>query len=88
MSRYGHRYYLITGLNEGEPIRPYAIDTLDEDLDFHLDCGPYDNARYYEPISKERYQEEIKKQRDFERKQFQETMQKIRKENKEKNNER
>lgn len=71
------RYYLITGLDEGQEIVPYAIDTHKDDLDFHLDCGSYDKARYYEPISKQRYQEEIEKEQERNEREYQKMMEEV-----------
>ncbi len=48
-------YFKITGLDEGEPIEPYGVETYSTRP--MISNGLYqDQVRYYEPITKEEYQ--------------------------------
>ena len=54
-------YFLITGLDNGEPIEPYGVET---DASYPvINTGlNHDSVRYYEPITKEEYYKLIKKE--------------------------
>ena len=53
-------YFLITGLDNGEPIEPYAVATYSSYPESIM--GTYgDSVRYYEPITREEYYKLIKK---------------------------
>ena len=53
-------YFKITGLDNGEPIEPYGVETYSSSP--RIDIGLYqDKVRYYEPITKEEYQKLINK---------------------------
>ena len=48
------KYFKITGLDNGKPIKPYGVETNGESP--HISVGLYgDKVRYYEPITREEY---------------------------------
>jgi len=52
-------YFKITGLENGEPIEPYGVETYSSYPTINI--GLYaDSVRYYEPISKKEYEELMK----------------------------
>lgn len=53
------KYYLITGFDNGEPIKPYIVltDADSPDLSHFYKVG--DSVRYYEPISRDEAIEHI-----------------------------
>jgi hypothetical protein len=49
------KYFKITGLENGQPIEPYGVETNGACPE--INTGLYwDSVRYYEPITKEEYQ--------------------------------
>lgn len=49
------RYFKITGLENGQPIEPYVVETNGACPEINI--GLYqDKVLYYEPITKEEYQ--------------------------------
>jgi len=53
-------YFKITGLENGEPIEPYGVET-DASYPSEVSRSHYmDSAIYYEPISKNEYEELLK----------------------------
>jgi hypothetical protein len=50
------KYFKITGLDNGMPIKPYGVETNGSCP--QLNIGLYgDKVRYYEPITKEEYEQ-------------------------------
>jgi hypothetical protein len=58
------RYFLITGLDEGNPIQPYMVET---ETDFpQLQPNNFgDSVRYYEPLTERQVIENLKNGIEF-----------------------
>ena len=58
-------YYLVTGLDDGVEIEPYAIAVTNGVNDCTLEayCGDFFNPRYLDPITKEEYEAMKEKER-------------------------
>jgi len=53
------RYFLITGLDNGEPIMPYIVET-ENTYPYILSDGYGDKVRYYQAISEKKAKKLVK----------------------------
>lgn len=54
------RYFLITGLDDGTPIKPHIVETKEANFPEMFQTKRGDFVRYYEPLTKEEVDEHVR----------------------------